>query len=51
MVEQFPLNRAAAAGTKFEPLWETPAHWPRTVRNVPLSDFDHLGLDPKTMQL
>ncbi|MET3900345.1 hypothetical protein ABIB57_004311 [Devosia sp. UYZn731] len=51
MVEQFPLDRAAAAGTKFEPLWVTPSHWPRSVRNVPLNDFDHLGRDPRTMPL
>jgi hypothetical protein len=50
-MDQVPLDREAAKGTKSERMWETPSHWPRSIRFVPNSDFDFLGLDPKTMQL
>ncbi|WP_041544616.1 MULTISPECIES: hypothetical protein [Chelativorans] len=41
----FPKTREAAKGTATEWAWETPDHWPRSIRRVSLDD-DGLGLDP-----
>jgi len=46
-----PKSREEALGTEFEKLWETPDHWPRNIRVLPLNDFGKLGLDPKTNEL
>lgn len=41
-----PRNRREAKGTKYEPLFETPSHWPDNVRIISVDGFDNMGLDP-----
>lgn len=45
------LDRESARGTAYESHWDTPSHWPRDVRLISIDEFDHLGLNPQTMQL
>lgn len=49
--ESFPPNRAAAKGTKFEHLYDTPAHWPDDVHHLTLGNMGMLGRRARTNEL
>lgn len=40
-----PRTREEAKGTKYEPLWQTPPHWPDHVHMIPLNAFENMGID------
>ena len=45
------LSRDEAKGTVEASLWDTPEHWPRNIRIIPLDSFDMFGEDPRTHEV
>jgi hypothetical protein len=45
-----PRNRKEATGTQYEDLFNTPEHWPDSVRHLTFDD-ELLGIDAKTYEL
>ena len=50
-MEDFPPNRAAAKGTRYEHLFDTPAHWPDDVHYLTMDNMGMLGRRARTNQL
>ena len=50
-MDKIPVSRETAKGTKFEHLYETPDHWPRTIHRLPIGLLDDLGRDARTNEL
>ncbi|MGV8833166.1 MAG: hypothetical protein ACOH2N_14405 [Devosia sp.] len=40
-----PRSREEAKGTEYEPLWQTPQHWPDHVHKIPINAFENMGID------